>query len=387
MKRHFSVILFSIIIVIILGSFSGCSRAGLLSITTNRDDKAFQKMLDAVFAALDNGDKDGLRNLFAVSASEANPGLDSQIEAFLNVYSGPVEVENIQLLLYAGESTDHGKRRTELSDGGKDIVIVAGGVRYYIRMMMYSRDDFNNDNEGIHTLEFATEDAYKSRYFVYHNEGDDGPGFYYQDSAEKRSDIRWIEGRPWKYTPFDRKLTAENLRAVVEKNDDFKNFVAVVGEPNCSWTVYEYYYYELENGLFAVCKVDGLITHIRPDNDAGRVDRPGTIVALYIADEEKNLETVWTPDDITKVLGSYHYFLPNDRDLTEDSFNSFISRSQSISRLRDEIGLPDIDESRTYYYKISGDRYVQCRYRGDDIEDMSVVDSEERLYFIWKAGE
>ena len=359
----------------------------MLSMTTSRDHKAFQEKLDAVFAALDSGDKDGLKNLFAASAIKANPDLGSQIEAFLKVYSGPMEVENIHLLLYTGESTDHGKRRTELSDGGKDIVIAAGGVRYYIRMMMYSRDDFDKDNEGIHTLEFATEDAYNSRYFVYHNEEDDGPGFYYQDSAEKRSDIRWIEGRAWKYTPYDRKLTADGLRAVVEKDDDFNNFVAAIGEPNCSWTVYEYYYYELENGLFAVCKVDGLITHIRPDNDAGRVDRPNTIVALYIADEEKNLETVWTPDDIAKVQGSYHYFLPKGRDLTEDSFSSFISRSQSISRLQDEIGLPDIEESWMYYYKISDDRYVQCRYRGDDIEEMSVVDSEERLYVIWKAGE
>lgn len=380
------IIIFSLIIS--FGVLSSCSRLNMLDFTTNSEKKTFQEMLDKVLAALDSGDKEGLKALFAVSAIEKNPNLDSQIDTFFQVYKSPSEIEHIDLQLYAGESIEYGKRKTELSGGGKDIIIIAGGVRYYVTMMMYSRDDFNKDNEGIHTLEFDTEDAQNSQYFASYNEEDDGPGLYYQDSAEKRDDIRWIQGRSWKYTHYDRKLTADQLRAVAEKNDDFDNFVSVIGKPNCSWTVYAYYYYELENGLFAVCKVEDTINDVRPRDSSGRVKKPNSIVAIYIADEKDDINTIWIAPDIHKVQGAYYYYLPVERDLSENFFKAFAKRSHSLMQLEKEIGLPNIDEPMYWhcYYKISDDRYVECQFLGDNIEEFSVVDSKDKLYTIWKES-
>lgn len=167
----------------------------MLDFTTSRDDKAFREMLDKVFAALDSKDKEGLKALFAVSSIKKNSNIDSQINTFFHEFKGPLKIEHIDLQLYTGESLEYGKRKTELRGGGKDIIITAGGVRYYVSMMMYSHDDLNKDNEGIHTLEFDTENVHNSQYFASYNEEDDGPGLYYQDSAEKRDDIRWIQGR------------------------------------------------------------------------------------------------------------------------------------------------------------------------------------------------
>jgi len=354
----------------------------------NNGEKAFRDTLDAVFEALDRGDREGLKAFFAHAVIEGNSDFDSQVDAFFEVYQGPIEIEHIHLLFAGSGKTEYGKRQVVLSAGGEDVIIVADGVRYYVSMLMYTRDDFNKDNEGIHILEFATEDAYNSKYYTSHTRWNSEPGFYYQDSTEKRDDIMWIEGAPWRYTYFDRSLTADDLRTVVEGNDDFNHFIVVIGEPNCSWTTYAYYYYELENGLFAVCKVEDAINDVRPRVD-GRVVRPNVIVAIYIADEEKNLETIWMADDIAKVSGSYHYFLPIDRELSEVFFKSFVSRSSSLSELKDEIGLPNIDKPMSWqcFYKISDDRFVECEFRGDHIEAFFVVDSEDRLYTIWKAKE
>lgn len=379
LKKSF-ILVFSCIIT--LGILSSCSRVNMLDFTTSREDKAFREMLDKVFIALDGKDKEGLKALFAVSSIKNNSNIDSQINAFFQVYKGPSKIEHIDLQLFGSESIEYGKRKTELSGGGKDIIITADGVRYYVSMMMYSRDDFNKDNEGIHTLEFDTENAHNSKYYARYNEEDDGPGLYYQDSAEKREDIRWIQGRSWKYKYYDRKLTADKLRSAARKDDDFSNFVTVIGQPNCSWTVYEYYYYELDNGLFAVCKLDH---EVRPRDSSGYAVKPNSIVAIYIADEKDDLETIWMADDIVKVNGEYRYFTPVKRELSEDFFKSFATSSHSLSKLQQEIGPPNIDETWYCYYKLADNRFVGCHYLGDNIEEFYVVDSKDKLYTIWEA--
>jgi hypothetical protein len=379
LKKSF-ILVFSCIIT--LGILSSCSRVNMLDFTTSRDDKAFREMLDKVFVALDSKDKEGLKALFAVSSIKKNSNIDSQINTFFQAYKGPLKIEHIDLHLYTGESLEYGKRKTELSGGGKDIIITAGGVRYYVSMMMYSHDDFNKDNEGIHTLEFDTENAYNSQCFACYYEEDDGPGLYYQDSAVKRDDIRWIQGRSWKYKYYDRKLTVDELRSAAEKDDNFNNFVAVIGEPNCSWTVYEYYYYELDNGLFAVCKLDH---EVRPRDSSGYAVKPNSIVAIYIADEKDDLETIWMADDIVKVYGEYRYFSPVKRELSEDFFKSFATSSHSLSKLKEEIGSPNIDETWYCYYKLVDNRFVGCHYLGDNIEEFYVADSKDKLYTIWEA--
>ncbi|WP_010246459.1 hypothetical protein [Acetivibrio cellulolyticus] len=179
-----------------------------------------------------------------------------------------------------------------------------------------------------------------------------------------------------------RRLTPDELRSVAEKNDAFNKFVSVIGEPNCSWTVYEYYYYELDNGLFAVCKLDH---EVRPRDSSGYAVKPKSIVAIYIADEKDDIETIWMADDIVKVNGRYRYFSPVKRELSEDFFKSFATSSHSLSKLKEEIGPPNTDETWYCYYKLADNRFVGCHYSGDDIEEFYVADSKDKLYTIWEA--
>ena len=379
-----------LIVFLILSNLTGCSRVELLNSMESRDTKYFHVIMDQVFESFDTADKEGLKDLFSPNVRNDNPDLDEQITSFFEEYKSPTVIEEISYSTSGGEHIDHGNRRTELYNS-YDIIIKSGEIRYYIDVELVSRDDFDPDNEGIQTLNISTEEAHESKYFVnyYSNEdrGGDKPGFYYQDSTEMRDDIRWIEGMPWRYTNYDRDLSVEDLIAVVEINDDYNNLISVLGEPNCSWETYDYYYYEIENNLFAVCKVEDIQT-IRPRVN-GRVTDPDAIVAIYIADIEDNIETVWMADDIVQVEGDYYSFLPVNRELSEEFFTSFALRSNSLEQLKDEIGSPNIDPYMGWdcYYRISENRYVDCYFMGDVIEKFSVVDSKERLYTIWEAEE
>jgi len=355
------------------------SRTKVLDTMASREEKVFHELFDTLFTALDNNDKNGIKDLFSVVAINEIPDLDSKIEDFLNVYNGPMEVENIKYSAgYSGGKTEYGKRQTRLHN--LNTIIIADGIRYHIGVVLYSEDDFNKDNEGIHILEFSTDEAYNSIYYANHISYDAEPGFYYQYSAEIRDDIKFIEDRKWNYTHYDRVLTAEEIRAIVEKNNDYNKLIAVIGEPNCSWAEYKFYYYELANGLFAVIKLDDTTW----EREYRSIENPDAIVAIYIANETENIETIWTSDNFVKLTGLYRYYTSFDRELTEDFFKSFPSRSDSLDRLKDEIGSPNVDETWYAYFQLSDKRFVGCNYYGDSIEEIFVCDSEDRLYTIWE---
>jgi len=150
MQNLFAVIL--IIFILLTPSSSEVfqnSRTRLLDSMTSREEKSFREMFDALFTAMDNGDKDGIKDLFSTTAVNEIPDLDSRIEGFLNEYKGPMEIESIKYSAdYSEENVEYGKRQTRLHNS--NTVIVAGGIRYHIGVVLYSKDDINKDNEGIY---------------------------------------------------------------------------------------------------------------------------------------------------------------------------------------------------------------------------------------------
>ena len=373
---------------VISGALTSCSIAGIKNFFEYFTLVSYREMLDDVLAAIVNDDKEALKSLFSVTASEAMD-LDSALDEFFDALTGPVVVEEVGYLTSGGGLRHYGERQT-YSRCADDVMISAGGVRYYVRMAVYEEDDFEPNNVGIHALEIATEEAIDSEHFAtYLSYDGKHPGFFYQYLTEKRDDVRFIEGSHRDYVPYDRTLTAEDIAAVVRENNDYLNLVSVIGQPNCSWKEYDYYYYELEDGLFAVCKVED-IWDKNPPTTGSTVIEPNVVVAVYIADEKENLETVWMADNIVKISGGYQIFTPADRSfpLTEDYFKSFAERGGNMPQLEEEIGLPNvIDEWHNNYYEIADNRYVECYCNGTNIKSFWVVDSEDRLYAVWEAEE
>ena len=356
----------------------------MINYISDRDGKDYQAMWEKMLKAVDSGDGNELVSLFSKTAIKDNPDFRTQLDAFFQVYKGPMEISDTKPQSGgSSEKIEYGKRETELSGGsGENTFLIADGIRYHIYMKICSHDDFDKDNEGILRLEIVTDEARNSKYFAWHYSQ---LGFYYQDSTEKRDDIMWIEGRSWDYKHIDRTLTADKLVEAVEMNDDFDAFTARIGEPNCSWEIYGTYYYELENGLFAVCQ---LSMDTRYDPDQKSYFKRNSIIAIYLADEEDNLQTIWMADDIIKVCGTYSYYTPvTNRELTEKMFVDFIGQSDDFSLLVKEIGPPDVNRdlsAKDCFYQISENRFVSCDVRdgkdGKVIADMYVVDSESRLY-------
>lgn len=377
-----AVALFASALMLLSGCFPFGSRASQLTYEVNRDEKAMSETLDKVFDALDSGNAQALKALFAVTAFELNPELESQIDDFFIVYKGPLTIENLHIMPQSSQHIEAGKKRVELISGNGDIVITAGGVQYHVFMELCSIDEFDSNNVGIRVLEFATQDAFGSRYYCRYSEFNDGPGLYYQSSPDRRDDIRWIEDRPFKYTSFSRALTVDKLKAAVEKDDDFEAFVAAIGEPNCSWANFGYYYYELTDladGQFAVCKIN---LDVRPPDSSGHIIKFKSIVAIYLADEDSHLETLWMADDIMRICGDYRYFVPANRELTEDFFTAFAARSTSLQQLTAEIGEPNAEESWFCYYQLSDNLFVSCKHQGDTIKEFTLVDADKTLHSL-----
>lgn len=175
--RKISALLLPLILAICF--LPGCTRPSILNFMDSRDTKDFREMMDKILLALDHGDKDELKSLFSPNAIHDFPDFDKNIQAFFNHYSGFIEIEKIDYSASGSERIDHGKRQTRLHNT-YDITFISGKTRYHIDMAMYSRDDFQRENEGVHILEISTDEAHQSKSFVSYVSYNAGPGFYFK---------------------------------------------------------------------------------------------------------------------------------------------------------------------------------------------------------------
>jgi hypothetical protein len=233
---------------------------------------------------------------------------------------------------------------------------------------MQSINDFDKSEEGIHHLEFATDEASNSKYFMWHTQ----EGIHIQTSSEKRSDVTKAESWMLDYTYVDRHLTSEDYLELVKEDNDFEHFTAKVGVANCSNPNYDRNYYELGDKLFLVCIVEF-----------------GKIEFVKLANEDKISSILWIAPDRIMVEGEYRQYTPIDRKtaVNEDFFKTFFLRSNKLEELIKEIGLPNGEKNNVFYiyYKLSDNRFVVCEgyADGNTIVGAYVADSQQKLYSIW----
>ncbi len=363
MKKRFFTIISLLLLTVHLTS---CSRTALLDYTTNRDDKQYREMVDKVFKALDNENKKELKKLFAKSVIKSDPEIDSQINALFEYYKGPKESDEGVGSTQSNEDIEYGKKKIELNGS---FTVQASGVKHNVYLSMQSVNDFDKKEEGIHTLEFATDEAKNSKYFMWHTQ----EGVHIQTSSKKRSDVTKVESWMLDYTYVDRHLTADDYVALVKKDNDFEHFTASVGVANCSNSNYDRNYYELGNNLFLVCIVE-----------------LGKIEFVKLANEDEIFSTLWIAPDRLMVEGEYRQYTPIDRKkpVSEDFFKTFFLRSNKLKELIKEIGLPNGDNKNVFYqyYKLSDNRFVVCEGHadGETIVGAYVADSKHKLYSIWE---
>ena len=362
-------LLFIFILLLFTMSSSSCSRTAMLDYIISRDDEQYREMVDKVFAALDSENKEELKKLFAESVIESDQDLDSQIDALFEYYKGPKESDEGVGATQTNEHNEHGKKEIELNGG---FTVQASGVKHNVYLSMQSRNDFDESQIGIHQLEFDTDEAINGEYFMYYTQD----GIFIQTSSKKRDDAMKVESWMLDYTYVDRQFTAEEYVALVEKDNDFEHFTAVVGVANCSNSYYDRNYYEIGNKLFLVCIVES-----------------GKIEYVKLANEDEIFSTLWIAPDRIMIEGEYRQYTEIDREtvLNEDSFKTFFLKSNKIEDIKREIGLPNGDENNIFYlyYRISDNRFVICDCNPGDgiIFSCYIADSENKLYSIWEQDD
>ena len=331
-------------------------------------EKHYKQMIEDVFHALDNNDNESLKKLFATSVINSNENLDMQIQELIEFYDGKVES-------FEGENNSATSSRlggdTYIEKTG-GFTVVVDGINYEVNLYMVVYDEQNPDNEGLHMLEFATEDAYNSKYFAWHFIEDNVHGAYVQTSTDKREDVLMVENRCFYYKSFDRNLDDYDFLDYIRHNLSYSGLINTVGEPNSDWSNYGYYYFVLENKNILVCNINVFSDEIK---------------YMYVANEDEELYLVWHADDIIKVHGSYQDYLKIDRELSEETFLSFVENSRDLKELHKEIGEPSVDTSFYTYYKLEDNTFIGCYHAGYIVKEIFVSDSEKKLYTIWKYEE
>lgn len=366
MKKRFPAILYLLLLTVCLTS---CSRTALLEYTTSRDEKQYREMVDKVFIALDNENKEELKQLFAKSVIKTDPDIDSQINALFEYYKGPKESDEGVGATQTSEHNEYGKKEIELNGG---FTVQASGAKHNVYLSMQSVNDFDKNEVGIHKLEFATDEAINSKYFMWHTQ----EGVHIQTSSQKRSDVTKAESWMLDYTYVDRHLTSDDYVALVKEDNDFEHFTASVGVANCSNSHYNRNYYELGNNLFLVCIVEF-----------------GKIEFVKLADEDEIFSTLWIAPDRIMVEGEYRQYTPIDRKtpVNEDFFKAFFLRSNLLEELIKEIGSPNGEKNNVFYvyYKLMDNRFVVCEGHADGktIVGAYVADSQHKLYSIWEKDD
>lgn len=200
---------------LLLTGCAGWGRPGL-------DDAA-----EDFFAALDAGDGEALKALFAPSALEADEDMDESVQVLLALYPGPTD---------SWRTDDPPSVSTRRGGSAYRTVsnwypVTAGGVRYYCFLRYTSIDEEHPENEGVRDVIFVTEKVRCSEEFD--RTWKDLPGsLTVLTEAEGDYDTCRIGGSAFVYTPTPSPPALEDILAFLETETGQDAFLSRFGPPN-----------------------------------------------------------------------------------------------------------------------------------------------------------
>ncbi len=202
--------------------------------------KAYDMAMETFFTALDHGDAAAARSVFSPEALAADPLLDETLEDLLDLYTGPLEM-NERLSVGVDDATmSYGKFRV-IQDSVR--FLRAGGTSYWCDFKMTSADDWNADAVGVSCVRFYTIDAYCSlQAGLWEREEDDGLGLSLYEGPDVDGEIRIVDRTPLIWTETATLDTQEVLAFLEGGNVAYDAFVARFGPPAATWHGWKAYY-------------------------------------------------------------------------------------------------------------------------------------------------
>ena len=240
-----------------------------------REERLYAEAIEQVFAALDEGNANALRQLFSEEAQQGDPDLDGDITRLMEVYGGSYVTHGFDGLLHSSASFEPEGRTHSVS---ATTPVEAGGAYYWVYLRLTYQCDPDPAQVGITELEFYTADEWSL--FLYDEDRmiEESLGLtVYADKTLDR-EVRCIDGNPIQYTPREA-IDPDEAVEQLNKTDSFSAFKERFGEPVGSWVCH---YYPLPDE-------DGEARWLRIGDD----ERDDRVYSATVVDRFEYLETLW----------------------------------------------------------------------------------------------
>lgn len=218
---------------VILGmclSLTGCIPAWLEKRIDMGNDELYNQAVDTFFAALDTGDAQSIREMFANSVIQDDPDLDEQIAKLIEVYPGPTDINRRDGIMAASASTRHGMTQSEAYSY---FPVVSNGEFFWCAFQIKYGDYYDDGEYDVtQVLFYAAEDFCATRYDEERKESEELGLTVYAD-AQLDCEVRCVEGYPRKFTAETEPLNEGAAKAFLKDSNNFSEFTDCFGEP-CS---------------------------------------------------------------------------------------------------------------------------------------------------------
>lgn len=153
----------------------------------NESTKIKDKRSRQVFEVLKNKDKEGLKNLFSVSALKEAENIDENIDYVMNLLEGEItSVDGGE-----GPSSESSSGGVHVAEETYDYTITTDKGNYLLFLLYISADSFNKENEGLYMLQLIKEED--SEIECDYGQVIRCPGVYVPPSS-KYTDIKFQDG-------------------------------------------------------------------------------------------------------------------------------------------------------------------------------------------------
>lgn len=243
-------------------ALGGCTtRLEVMMSMNARMEAGYQQVLDALVSALNAGDGEAVRTLFVPNVRAGVT--DEAVGELLAFTGGKTLRAEWDKVTSGGESRNDGKVTADV-DSSFDLYV--DGVPYDCRMKIVYRCDTDADEIGAHLIRLTSDYVRCDEDYAYPE------GEALQVLVETGDDYvtRRVGGRPLIWMDMERRISEDDLKAVLCEGVTLQMLRDAFGEPNAEtyYCVYQLEDAEGEARYAVVNDADGLITGVGVNNAA-----------------------------------------------------------------------------------------------------------------------
>lgn len=234
--NKFRILSFSLIITMLICTFSGCG----LSYLKNQE-KIYLEKVEAFFDALEKEDVSKIKSLFTQEVIENDTDLDDEIAKMISAYP-EAETTIITSSLPHMQEIDTDEKGRTVYTPGTCVPVICDDEYYWVYIELIYIEGRPLDSIAIKNLYFYTADEY---YIRFREDSPTDTGLLVFADQTLNEQIVCINTIPLVFDPIDRVLDLNKVKDFLKSSKDFNEFKEEFGLPNA--TNRSDYYYEIPN--------------------------------------------------------------------------------------------------------------------------------------------